>query len=115
MSKLHIADKIFTSRLFLGTGKFGKLTEMTEAVRCSETELVTLALKRVDLHSDSDDLLAGLQIPSVHLLPSTSGATHAEQAVLAAQSAREAMQPTWVKVEIHPAPGYLLPHSIETL
>lgn len=115
MSKLHIADKIFTSRLFLGTGKFGKLTEMTEAVRCSETELVTLALKRVDLHSDSDDLLAGLQIPSVHLLPNTSGARNAEEAVLAAQLAREAMETNWVKLEIHPDPRYLLPDPIETL
>ncbi|NGM67119.1 thiazole synthase [Sphingobacterium sp. SGR-19] len=115
MNTLTIADKTFNSRLFLGTGKFGRLEEMTEAVRSSGSELVTMALKRVDLQSDSDDLLQALQIPDVNLLPNTSGARNAEEAVLAAQLAREALETNWVKLEIHPDPRYLLPDPIETL
>ncbi len=115
MNTLTIADKTFNSRLFLGTGKFGRLVEMTEAVRSSGSELVTMALKRVDLQSDSDDLLQALQIPDVNLLPNTSGARNAEEAVLAAQLAREALETNWVKLEIHPDPRYLLPDPIETL
>lgn len=115
MSRLHIADKIFNSRLFLGTGKFGKLEEMTEAVRSSGSELVTMALKRVDLQSGADDLLQALLVPDVSLLPNTSGARNAEEAVLAAQLAREALETNWIKLEIHPDPRYLLPDPIETL
>src|SRR5690606_10759518 len=115
MRELIIADKIFKSRLFLGTGKFGKLEEMTEAIRGSGSGLVTMALKRVDLQSDSDDLLRALHIPNVDLLPNTSGARNAEEAVLAAQLAREALETNWVQLEIHPAPRYLLPDAIDTL
>lgn len=115
MTTLKIADKTFDSRLFLGTGKFGSLEEMTQAVRQSHTELVTMALKRVDLQTSSDDLLRALHIPDVHLLPNTSGARNAKEAVLAAQLAREALETNWVKLEIHPDPRYLLPDPIETL
>lgn len=115
MNNLQIADRTFTSRLFLGTGKFGNLTEMNEAVRASESELVTMALKRVDMQSETDGLLSALHIPHVHLLPNTSGARNAEEAVLAAQLAREALATNWVKLEIHPDPRYLLPDPIETL
>ena len=102
MTTLKIADKTFDSRLFLGTGKFGSLEEMTQAVRQSHTELVTMALKRVDLQTSSDDLLG-------------AGARNAKEAVLAAQLAREALETNWVKLEIHPDPRYLLPDPIETL
>ena len=115
MNKLQIADKTFASRLFLGTGKFGNLQNMTEAVRVSESELVTMALKRIDANKKDDDLLSALQIPKVNLLPNTSGARHAKEAVLAAQLAREALETNWVKLEIHPDPRYLLPDPIETL
>lgn len=115
MTKLTIAGKSFSSRLFMGTGKFGNLNEMTEAVRNSASELVTVALKRVDTHKTDDELLLALQIPNVHLLPNTSGARHAEEAVLAAQLAREALETNWIKLEIHPDPRYLLPDPIETL
>lgn len=115
MSNLQIADRTFTSRLFMGTGKFGDLAEMREAVCVSASELVTMALKRVDTQSEKDDLLSALQIPQVHLLPNTSGARNAREAVLAAQLAREAMETNWVKLEIHPDPRYLLPDPIETL
>jgi len=115
MCALNIADKTFRSRLFLGTGKFGNMHEMFVAVQYAETELVTMALKRVDLRSDSDDLLGALNIPNVNLLPNTSGARNAEEAVLAAQLAREALETNWIKLEIHPDPKYLLPDPIETL
>lgn len=115
MNTLKIADRFFQSRLFLGTGKFGNLKEMAEAVRNAETELVTMALKRMDHAADADGLLQYLNIPKVHLLPNTSGARNAHEAVLAAQLAREALETNWIKLEIHPDPRYLLPDPIETL
>lgn len=115
MKKLNIADRIFNSRLFLGTGKFGDFDKMTGAVIRSGTELVTMALKRVDLKASADDLLEALDVPNVNLLPNTSGARNAEEAVLTAKLAREALETNWVKVEIHPDPRYLLPDPIETL
>lgn len=115
MNHLQIANRTFTSRLFLGTGKFGDLAEMHEAIRASGSELVTMALKRIDIQSETDDLLTALQIPQVHLLPNTSGARNAKEAILAAQLAREALETDWVKLEIHPDPRYLLPDPVETL
>lgn len=112
---LKIADRIFESRLFLGTGKFGSLSEMTDSIIASESELVTMALKRIDAHSSEDDILSALKPTKSHLLPNTSGARTAKEAVLAAQLAREALETNWVKLEIHPDPKYLLPDPIETL
>ena len=115
MSNLQIADRIYTSRLFLGTGKFGSMSQMTEAVKASGSELVTMALKRIDHQSDSDDLLTALHFAGCSSLPNTSGARNAQEAVLAAQLAREALETNWLKLEIHPDPRYLLPDPIETL
>lgn len=115
MKKLIIADKVFNSRLFLGTGKFGNLNEMAAAVAISESELVTMALKRIDTGTESDRLLSALQISNVSLFPNTSGARNAKEAILAAQLAREALETNWVKLEIHPDPRYLLPDAVETL
>lgn len=115
MKPFLIADKTFHSRLFLGTGKFGSATEMEQAVWASDTEMVTVALKRVDLETDTDALLSHLQHPHINLLPNTSGARTAKEAVLAAQLAREALETNWLKLEIHPDPKYLMPDPIETL
>lgn len=115
MKQLTIAGKVFQSRLFLGTGKFGSSTEMEEAVLASGSELVTVALKRVDLETDTDVLLSHLHQPHINLLPNTSGVRNAKEAVLAAQLAREALETNWVKLEIHPDPRYLMPDPIETL
>lgn len=115
MSNLTIADRVFESRLFLGTGKFGNLTEMSHAVKSSASQLVTVALKRIDQHTIDDNILNALQLKNIHLLPNTSGARTAQEAVLAAQLAREALETNWVKLEIHPDPRYLLPDPIETL
>ncbi len=115
MSNLHIADRVFESRLFLGTGKFGNLTEMSDAIVASASQLVTVALKRIDQTSADDSLISALDLAAIHLLPNTSGARTAEEAVLAAQLAREALETNWVRLEIHPDPRYLLPDPIETL
>ena len=113
--QLIIAGKQFQSRLFLGTGKFGSAQEMEEAVLASGSELVTVALKRVDLETDTDALISHLQHPHLNLLPNTSGVRNAKEAVLAAQLAREALETNWVKLEIHPDPRYLMPDPVETL
>jgi thiazole synthase len=115
MQTLQIAGKHFSSRLFLGTGKFGSVEEMKAAVLASESELVTVALKRVDAGSENDALLSALSHPGIGLLPNTSGARNAREAIFAAQLAREALETNWLKLEIHPDPKYLLPDPIETL
>lgn len=112
---LQIANKTFRSRLFTGTGKFSSSGLMEEALLASGSELVTVALKRVDIQSEEDDLLAHLRHPHLSLLPNTSGVRNAREAVFAAQLAREALETNWVKLEIHPDPKYLLPDPIETL
>lgn len=115
MKQLTIADKIFQSRLFLGTGKFSSSLQMEEAVLASGSEMVTVALKRVNLETETDALLSHLQHPHINILPNTSGVRNAKEAVLAAQLAREALETNWVKLEIHPDPKYLMPDPIETL
>lgn len=115
MQLLKIGNKEFRSRLFLGTGKFGSSKQMEEAVLASGSELVTVALKRVDFETDTDNLLEHLKHAHVNLLPNTSGARNAKEAVFAAQLAREAMETNWLKLEIHPDPKYLMPDPIETL
>jgi len=112
---LSVGDREYQSRLFLGTGKFGSYDIMQQAVEASGTELVTVALRRVRLHEQHDDVIEHLQVPGVNLLPNTSGVRTAGEAVLAAQLAREALQTNWLKLEIHPDPRYLLPDPMETL
>ena len=115
LSLFNIGDKSFESRLFLGTGKFGSNAIMKEAILASGSELVTVALKRIDLETDTDAILARLQHPRINLLPNTSGARNAKEAVFAALLAREALETNWLKLEIHPDPKYLMPDAIETL
>jgi len=112
---LVIADKTFSSRLFTGTGKFNDKKMMLNALYASHSELVTMALKRIDMQHKDDDILAPLIKKGFNLLPNTSGARNAKEAVYAAQLAREALQTNWVKLELHPDPKYLLPDPIETL
>ncbi|MGJ1195723.1 thiazole synthase [Sphingobacterium spiritivorum] len=115
MDNLTIANRSFQSRLFVGTGKFGSGELLEKAVLASESELVTVALKRITTNDEQDHLIRHLQHPHIHLLPNTSGARTAKEAVLAAQLAREALETNWIKLEIHPDPKYLLPDPIETL
>ncbi len=114
MEKLKIADKTFTSRLFVGTGKFSSNREMHDAIVASGSEVVTVALKRVEIDNADDDMLSHLEIPNVGLMPNTSGVRTAKEAVFAAQLAREALETDWIKLEIHPDPKYLLPDGDET-
>ncbi len=87
----------------LGTGKFNNNQLMAEAIKASETEMVTVAMKRIELEDKQDDLLAHIvQNPNIQLLPNTSGVRNAEEAVFAAQMAREAFGTNWLKLEIHP-------------
>lgn len=115
MDFLHIGEKEFNSRLFLGTGKFSSNNLMNEAITASGSELVTVALKRVDLKDAKDGLIESIQHNQCSLLPNTSGVRNAKEAMLAAELAREALQTNWLKLEIHPDPRYLLPDPIETL
>jgi thiazole synthase len=112
---LKIADKTFNSRLFTGTGKFSSSQQMREAIVASGSELVTVALKRVEVENAADDILIHLKESRINLLPNTSGVRSAKEAVFAAQLAREALETNWIKLEIHPDPKYLLPDAIETL
>ncbi len=112
---LKIGDKIFSSRLFTGTGKFGNHNIMEEALLGSGSELVTVALKRVNMEGEDDDILQHLHHSHINLLPNTSGVRTAEEAIFAAHMAREALQTNWLKLEIHPDPKYLMPDPIETL
>src|SRR6478672_2675925 len=115
MKALIIAGKKFNSRLFTGTGKFSSSSLMEEALLASGSELVTVALKRVDVQKENDDILGHLSHAQFNLLPNTSGVRNAKEAVFAAQLAREALETNWLKLEIHPDPKYLLPDPIETL
>ncbi|MEI8672193.1 thiazole synthase [Vibrio sp. SA48] len=112
---LTIAGREFSSRLFTGTGKFANRDVMARALAQSGSQMATMALKRVDLNDTNDDILAPLIESNIHLLPNTSGAKSAKDAVFAAHLAREALATNWLKLEIHPDPKYLMPDPIDTL
>lgn len=118
MSLLTIAGREFSSRLFLGTGKFPSNESMRDALAASGTQIVTVALRRADLSGKRDpyaNILEFIDSEKYLILPNTSGAMNAEEAVRLARLAAAAGLPKWVKLEIHPDPTYLLPDPIETL
>jgi thiazole synthase len=115
---LRIGGREFDSRLLLGTGKFGSPQAMQAALEASGTQIVTVALRRADLSGRSDpfaDILEWIDRDRYLILPNTSGAMNAGEAVRLARLAVAAGLPSWVKLEIHPDPRYLLPDPIETL
>jgi len=112
---LTLANHTFPSRLLTGTGKFSNPDTMRNAVQAAKSSMVTLAMKRVASHSSQDDTLSALKALGVTLLPNTSGAKNAKEAIFAAELAYEALGSPWVKLEIHPDQRYLLPDPIETL
>src|SRR3982075_4129770 len=117
-SKLKIADREFTSRLLVGTGKFGSNELMRDALIASGTEIFTVALRRADISGRGDpfaNILDFIDPKRFLLLPNTSGARNADEAVRLARLAASAGLPKWIKLEIHPDPYYLLPDPIETL
>ncbi|NWK57064.1 thiazole synthase [Verrucomicrobiaceae bacterium N1E253] len=115
---LKIADRSFDSRLMTGTGKFASNELMRDSLVSSGTEIVTVALRRADLSGGDDpqaDILKFIDPAKYLLLPNTSGAMNAEEAIRLARLAEAAGLPKWIKLEIHPDPTYLLPDPIETL
>jgi len=115
---LAIAGRIFRSRLILGTGKFSSPEAMRAALEASGAEMVTVALRRADLSGKKDpfaNILEFIDPQKFLLLPNTSGAMNAEEAVRLARLAVAAGLPKWIKLEIHPDPRYLLPDPVETL
>ena len=113
--QLIIGGREFSSRLFLGTGKFSSNTLMQQAIEASGTEMVTMAMKRIDMSNAQDDMLTHIKLDNIQLLPNTSGVRNAQEAILAAQMARECFGTNFIKLEIHPDPKYLLPDATETL
>lgn len=115
---LLLGSRSFSSRLFLGTGKFSSSEMMRDALVASGSEMVTVALRRADLRNEGDpsaNILDFIDREKYLVLPNTSGAMTAEEAVRLARLARAAGLPDWIKLEIHPDPRYLLPDPIETL
>lgn len=113
---LKIGNREFRSRLFVGTGKFSSPELMQKSVIASGSEMITVAMKRINLLNEAtDDMLTHINREHVQLLPNTSGVRTAEEAVLAAQMSREIFHTSFIKLEIHPDPKYLMPDPIETL
>lgn len=112
---LTIAGRTFSSRLMVGTGKFSSAQSMKDAIEASGAEIVTVALRRVDLDAPSDNMLSAIDMDKYLVLPNTSGARDAQEAVRLAKIARDGGLPSWVKVEVTPDPRTLLPDPIETL
>lgn len=115
MDKLIIAGREFNSRLLIGTGKFASCELMSEAIEKSSAEIVTVALRRVDIENENDDILSSIDRTRYLLLPNTSGARSADEAVRLARLARAATGINWLKLEVTPDPYYLLPDPVETL
>ena len=112
---LLIAGKEFRSRLLIGTGKFPSHEVMRQSLLASEAEIVTVALRRVDMSAAQGDILSFIDRERFWLLPNTSGARTAKEAVLLAKLARDAGMGSWIKLEVVPDPRYLLPDPVETL
>ncbi len=115
MDKLIIAGRSFSSRLMVGTGKFSSNEAMVAAMEGADSEIVTVALRRVDVDNPQDSLLQHVNPQLYLLLPNTSGARDAEEAIRLARIARAAGCEPWIKLEVTPDPYYLLPDPIETL
>lgn len=114
--KLIIGGREFDSRLFVGTGKFSSNTLMLESILASGSEMITVAMKRIDMdNAREDDMLRHINREKVQFLPNTSGVRDAREAVLAAKLSREIFNTNFIKLEIHPDPKYLLPDPVETL
>lgn len=113
--KLVLAGKEFDSRLIIGTGKYASGAALTASAKASGAQIATMAIKRVDSTNHTDEIVKPLTDLGITLMPNTSGAKTAREAVFAAKLAREALGTDWVKVEIHPDVRYLLPDPVQTL
>ena len=113
--RLTIAGRTFGSRFLMGTGKFASSHILEKALAASGTEIVTVALRRVQLEDPEDSILSVIDPSKYLLLPNTSGARDANEAVRLARIARAAGCEPWVKLEVTPDPHHLLPDPVETL
>lgn len=114
MSDFVVGGVKIPSRLIIGTGKFGSPEILSKVIEASGATMATLAIKRVDVKDGSDNILAVLKEHKMQLLPNTSGAKTAKEAIFAAHLAREALDTNFIKIEIHPDERHLLPDPIET-
>ncbi len=113
---LTIGGRDFKSRLFVGTGKFSSNEVMLRSIIASESEMITVAMKRIDMErEEEDDMLSHINRDHVQFLPNTSGVRNADEAVFAARLARDCFGTDFIKLEIHPDLKYLLPNPVETL
>lgn len=113
---LTLGGRDFHSRLFVGTGKFSSNRLMLDVVLASGSEMITVAMKRIDMeHEEDDDMLRHINRDHVQFLPNTSGVRDAQEAIMAARLARDCFGTDFIKLEIHPDPKYLLPDPVETL
>lgn len=113
---LKIGGREFTSRLFVGTGKFPSPEIMEKAILASGSQMITVAMKRINMMNEAtDEMLTHINRENVQFLPNTSGVRNAKEAVLAAEMSREIFNTPFIKLEIHPDPKYLMPDPIETL
>ncbi len=113
---LNIGGHEFSSRLFVGTGKYSSPEKMLQSVLASQSQMITVAMKRINMMNEAtDDMLTHINRENVNLLPNTSGVRNAKEAVLAAQMSREIFGTDFIKLEIHPDQKYLLPDPVETL
>lgn len=113
---LTIGGREFSSRLFVGTGKFPSPKIMLDSIIRSGSEMITVAMKRVNMMNEAtDEMLTHINREKVQLMPNTSGVRNAEEAVLAAKMSREIFGTNFIKLEIHPDPRYLMPDPVETL
>jgi thiazole synthase len=110
-----VAGREFGSRLLTGTGKYDTFETMRAALAASGSEIVTVAVRRIDLDERGDDDITAFLPEGVLLLPNTSGCETADEAVRSARLARAGGLPDWVKLEVIPDPRYLLPDPVETL
>lgn len=112
--KLILAGKEFSSRLIIGTGKYASGEMLAKSCKSSGAQIATMAVKRVDTLNHTDEIVQPLLDMGIQLMPNTSGAKTAKEAIFAAELAREALDVDWIKVEVHPDVKYLLPDPIET-
>ena len=115
MDSLLLGGKKFTSRLFVGTGRYRTNKDMVDSIQASQTEMVTVAVRRVNFSDPDANILAHLDFNKFHFLPNTAGAKNADEAIRTARLGKAASNQNFVKLEVIPDPKYLLPDPIETL
>ena len=115
MDKLKIGQKVFKSRLFVGTGRYTSNKNMVDSIQASGTEMVTVAVRRVNFDDPNANILTHLDFSKYQFLPNTAGAKNADEAVRTARLGKAASNQNFVKLEVIPDPKYLLPDGKETL